>query len=609
MNDRIKNAFNLLIQKPFWVDKEKICSQRAIVSMVLAAASFVLMFPDLYSGSIIMALSSVVLVIGFLASALFAGIFKKSLGSAIILAGMCSIVLSLYAIGGGNEGFAALWILVVPMFAMNILDLWAGFGLSVYFLLFLPALFHTPLNYLVEGKYTKSFLIRFPTLYLCVFVVSVYLAFQKEYFTRKSIIFTYVDDLTGVYTRQFFFSQAEERLKKNPDVQYDLQVSDVVDFKKINEIYGVAEADKILKWCADFLSSHMDDKFIIGRYGSDQFIVMAPHDEMQRIIAPELFDGFIKEMQNADIPNCIMKFGMYENIPHDKPVVGSCDKAHIALNSIKYKYGKTRAFYNDIFEDKIGIQRRIESSMREALEKDQFKVYYQPKHDAKTGALVGAEALVRWIHPEFGFMSPGDFIPLFEQNGFIVETDFFVWNRTAQNIKKWQNMGLTPVPISVNSSKLVFEQQDLLEKTQDAVKQAGIDPGFLHIEVTETMMSDDVSALVDKLNALRAKGFKIELDDFGSGYSSMNILSTLPIDIVKLDMSFMRQFGDIKREKVLSACINLAKDLGYKTVSEGVETAEQREKLCSLGVDHIQGYYFSKPLPVEEFEQYMRDHA
>lgn len=415
------------------------------------------------------------------------------------------------------------------------------------------------------------------------------------------------DDLTGVYTRQFFFQKAEQLLKENPDKQFDLLISDIVDFKDINDMYGSAVGDEILRWTGTTLAASISEDRLVGRYAGDQFVLLSDHEFMQSVTALDERRGFAEQKLASGLPKTIVKYGVYENVDHNKSIISTCDKAHLALNSIKHQYGTYISYYDDTLMRTLDVEKRIESSMYEALESNQFKVYYQPKHDAETGALIGAEALIRWIHPEYGFMSPADFIPLFERNGFIVESDDYVWKRTCENLRNWMDKGLKVVPISVNASKITFAQNHLLEKLVSASENYTIDPSLLHLEITETLMTKDIDSLVEKLTAIRDYGYKVELDDFGSGYSSLNILSALPMDVVKLDMSFMRQFGDRKRTKVLAACIKLAKELGYETVSEGVETAEQCDLLAILGVDAIQGFYYSKPLPEEEFEQYLTE--
>ena len=415
-----------------------------------------------------------------------------------------------------------------------------------------------------------------------------------------------IDDLTGVYTRRAFFRRASKALQENPDEVYDLMISDIVDFKQINETYGVKVGDQILAYMGSKMVPENSNGTIVGRYGGDQFVVLIKHDRMLKMReVPE--NLLIKPGEN--MPKYITKFGIYEFVDRDLPIVAMCDYAHIALNSIKHKYGSLFALYNDTFAKGLENQRRIEASMHQALSEEQFKVYYQPKHEAISGKIIGAEALIRWIHPEYGFMSPGDFIPLFEQNGFVTETDMYVWKRTCKNLRRWKDKGLNVVPISVNASKLDFVQTDIIGTLNEYVAESEISPELIHVEVTESLMEEDINKLTTTLSDIKKGGYKIELDDFGSGYSSINILSTIPIDVVKLDMSFVQQLNDTKRAKVLSACISLAKNLGYETVSEGVETKEQNEMLKVFGVDSIQGYYYSRPLPEDEFEEYLAKNA
>lgn len=432
-------------------------------------------------------------------------------------------------------------------------------------------------------------------------IAYIVLGFRDVDLTKKAVI----DDLTGLLTRQAFFDKAEEMLHDNPKETFDLVLSDIVDFKKVNETYGATVADEILKWEGNYLLTLMKDNILIGRYGGDQMAIFGTRDSIMQSTSRQSMIEFYNAEKDNKLPSIKIKFGIYLDVSRDGSIITACDKAHMALNSIKHHYNKDMAYYNDEIRNQLDKQRRIEESMHESLKNGDFKVYYQPKHDAKTGKLAGAEALVRWIHPEYGFMSPADFIPLFEQNGFIVENDGYVWTRTCENLRRWEDRGIKTVPISVNGSKITMKQENIVGSIKESIERYNLSPSQLHVEITETLMVDINSETIDKLNALRDMGIKIELDDFGSGYSSLNVLSALPIDVVKLDMSFMQQFGDEKRKKVLIACINLAKDLGYDTVSEGVEYKEQQELLSQLGVDIIQGYFYSKPLPENEFEIYM----
>lgn len=417
-----------------------------------------------------------------------------------------------------------------------------------------------------------------------------------------------IDELTGLYNRHTFLQKAEKELMEHPDIQYDIIISDISDFKQINEKYGTQVGDDILRWTGEYLISLHKNRLLLGRYGSDQFIIMGRHELVENFSYINTKQNYLDEKTRQKLPELIIKFGVYENVRRDRSIVSSCDKALLALDNIKNHYEKEVGYYDEYVREKRAKKHRIESTMHSSLKNGDFKVFYQPKHSAINGELVGAEALVRWIHPEYGFMNPGDFIPIFEQNGFIVENDKFVWKRTCENLKRWKDKGIQTVPISVNASKLTMADPDVVANMQIPMNENGLSPDRLHIEITETLMMDNTNDLIIKLNNIRTIGYEVELDDFGSGYSSINILSTLPLDVVKLDMSFMQQFGNEKRTKVLAACINLAKELGFRTVSEGVETLEQREVLGELGVDIIQGYYYSKPLSEEDFEQYLIEH-
>lgn len=431
------------------------------------------------------------------------------------------------------------------------------------------------------------------------------LGFRSVDIAKKSEI----DDLTGLLTRTFFFKTAENMLKEFPDEQFDLVISDIIDFKKINETYGADVADRILKWHGGYLSQLIDDKMIVGRYGGDQMAIFGPHDKIMYCLSEPCREIFIEEEKNNGLPSIVIKYGIYLNVKHDRSILATCDKAHMALNSIKHHYSKDVAFYNDEIRYQLDKQRKIEESMHESLENGDFKVYYQPKHNAKTGEIVGAEALIRWFHHEYGFMSPADFIPLFEKNGFIVENDKFVWSRTCENLRRWQDRGINTVPISINGSKLTMENEGFVNFMKEEADKYSLSTDQLHLEITETLMENNTLEMIEKLNKIRSMGFKVELDDFGSGYSSLNALSEFPIDVVKLDMSFMKQFGDEKHLMVLESCIDLAKKMGFETVSEGVEEKEQLELLAKLGADAIQGYYYSKPLPENEFEIYLLQHS
>ena len=418
-----------------------------------------------------------------------------------------------------------------------------------------------------------------------------------------------LDALTGLYTRQAFFRHAEKIISENPDFKFIITISELEGIKLLNEKDGKQAGDSKLKAVANFLRNSGDPCLLAGRFGGDQFVALfRQDDDFEKGISMDDVSGVLVTSPSEGVEEVRMRFAIYENVEHDVPVSVICDRALLALQTIRGKYGKRMAKYEEKLLIEHERKERIEECMREALENNQFRVYYQPKHDANTGELTGAEALIRWEHPEYGFMSPGEFIPIFEDNGFITEVDSFVWKKTCENLHKWIEKGLDVVPVSINASKLDFMRPDFFEKLNKASTEMDVPSGLLHIEVTESLFSDQIEELVGILSKCQENGYKIELDDFGSGYSSLNTLSILPLDVVKMDMSLVKAITDFKSMRVFSACINLARSLGLKTVSEGVETKEQMWAIRELGGDVIQGYYYSKPLSEEDFEKYLSTH-
>lgn len=277
------------------------------------------------------------------------------------------------------------------------------------------------------------------------------------------------------------------------------------------------------------------------------------------------------------------------------------DRAIMAINQIKNVYGKYIAVYDNKIREELMKQQQIIDNMQEALEKRQFKVYYQPKHEIISDNTSGAEALVRWIHPVLGFMNPGLFIDIFEKNGFITQLDEYVWNEVCSSIARWRNNGLQIVPVSINVSRRDFEKEDLAEKIINLVDSYNLPHDYLHIEVTESAYSDNPKRIEKTIEKLHDSGFVIELDDFGTGYSSLAVLNSMKLDILKLDMSLIKQDISSSDRSALVFAIKLAQILGLKTIAEGIENSEQFERVKSLGCDYIQGYFFSKPVPEEEF--------
>ena len=281
----------------------------------------------------------------------------------------------------------------------------------------------------------------------------------------------------------------------------------------------------------------------------------------------------------------------YNSASMARESVGDSDESHLV-------------FFNDtLVEERLWID-TVQDNQKKALENEEFAVYYQPKYDPRTNELKGAEALVRWISPEFGFVSPGRIIPIFEKNGFITEIDHYMLTHVARDQKKWLDQGFKCVPVSVNVSRAHFIENDLAEQIRDAVDKEGTPHELVEIELTESAFFDDKKKLIETISKLRDYGFSVSMDDFGSGYSSLNSLKDMPLDVLKLDAEFFR--GDNQNERgeiVVSEAIKLAKSLNMRTVAEGVEIKEQVDFLAKEGCDMIQGFYYAKPMPRDEFEQ------
>lgn len=409
------------------------------------------------------------------------------------------------------------------------------------------------------------------------------------------------DELTGLLTRKAFLLKVEQFISNNRDKKLAIIAFDFDNFKSSNSLYGVEKCNEFLAFAAREMMKALPEG-ISGRYGGDQYILFY---EVKENVNIERLNRIVKEiLDSAPIPHQIVKMGIYSPVDCELPLVISCDRAFFSIRSIKGKYGKDIAFFEDSLQNQLLNEQRITETMERALEESQFQVFYQPKHETVTGHIAGAEALVRWNHPEYGFMAPGSFIPLFERNGFITKLDAFVLEQVCKDIKRWEQDGLPLVPISVNVSRRDFLETGCIENQFKIIDEHKVDHSLLHMEVTESLYSENTELIISQVKKTQNMGFAIEMDDFGSGYSSLGSLSTFPLNILKLDISFVRNIK--KNEIVIENIIKMAHRMGLLTIAEGAETIEQYKILKSLGCDYIQGYYFSKPLSCRDFEAYLK---
>ena len=416
------------------------------------------------------------------------------------------------------------------------------------------------------------------------------------------------DRLTGLYSKEFFYQRVRETLRQNSGQNYYLICSDIVNFKLINDVFGVAAGDRLLCGIADMYRRYVGEGGICGHLDADRFACLLEFDD---VFTEQMFisaNEEINRLQNAK--NVAVKWGIYSVGNQNVTVEQMCDRALLAARSIKEQYGVYYAAYDDKLRDELLRQQAIIDSMETALKEGQFLVYLQPKYRIWDETLAGAEALVRWKHPEWGFQSPAEFIPLFEKNGFITKLDQFVWDKTCFYLRKWDEEGYPPIPVSVNVSRADIYHADIADIMMRTVTKYGLTPSRLHLEITESAYTEDPGQIIETVRHLRELGFVIEMDDFGSGYSSLNMLNQMPIDILKLDMQFVQsETAKPMDQGILQLIMELARRMHLSVVAEGVETKTQLDRLSETGCEYVQGYYFSRQMPEGEFETLMRDQA
>ena len=411
------------------------------------------------------------------------------------------------------------------------------------------------------------------------------------------------DRLTGLFSREFFYEKVRERLREDPEGEYSIVCSNIVNFKLYNDSFGVAEGDRLLRETADAMRRAVEPSGICGRFGADRFICLQESGKEARDRAA--FDA--DQTESGKVRNVVMKWGVYEITDRSVPVEQMCDRANLAVDSIKNQYNCHFAVYDDVLRGKLLREQAITEAMETALNEGQFVVYYQPKYSLNNDCMAGAEALVRWVHPELGFLSPGEFIPLFEKNGFITRLDRYVWENVCATLRLWREKGYPQLSVSVNVSRADVYHTDLADTLLEIIRKYGVEPAQLHLELTESAYTENPAQILSTVEHLRELGFIIEMDDFGSGYSSLNMLNQMKLDILKLDMKFIRSETSKPMEQgILRFIVGLARWLNLSVVAEGVETREQLERLREIGCDYVQGYFFARPMPAGEFEKLLQ---
>lgn len=421
---------------------------------------------------------------------------------------------------------------------------------------------------------------------------------------RQIISDTQNDTMTGLFTGEYFYGYSEVFDKYHPDVQMDAIVLGINNFQVVHERYGKHKCIKILHFIAvEIRKQYPDNECILCHKDVDLFFIYCHHcnDHENKLQA-------IADAVDLVYSGVRLEMGIYACVDKNIDISKRFVRARLAYDKLQGNFRNETAYFDDEILNKILFEERLCDDFATAIKDKQFKVFFQPKFDV-TGdepQIAGAEALVRWFHPELNLISPGKFIPLFENNGLIYKLDDYIWKCTAAQIREWKDKYHKIVPVSVNISRVEMYDPNLSNRLTKIVEECGIDITDLHLEITESAYVSDSNMIIERVEDLRKKGFCIEMDDFGSGYSSLNMIGELPIDALKLDMLFLRNAFNKRNMKIIDIVLEIARCLEVPAIAEGVETEEQYLKLKESGCSMIQGYYFSKPIPCEEFEKYLQ---
>ncbi|MEG1594189.1 MAG: bifunctional diguanylate cyclase/phosphodiesterase, partial [Oscillibacter sp.] len=415
------------------------------------------------------------------------------------------------------------------------------------------------------------------------------------------------DALTDLYNREKFFTASRAMLDQHPDETFAFVRFDIDRFRLINSFFGEAEGNRLLQFIADKMREFAAaiPYVTYGRMEADVFCFCEVYSDahFQRLI--QLTQ---QELRNFSAQYYVEpSFGVYVITDAAIPVETMYSRAAMAAERCKGNHLQNFAFYDSAISEELFRTQSILNDMDAALEQRQFVVYLQPKYDLRSEKPYGAEALVRWQHPERGLLQPGAFIPVFEHNGFISKIDYYVWEEVCRLLHRWIDEGQSPAPISVNVSRMNMYNPHLVKVLSTLVERYDVPPALLQLELTESAYMDNPASMKETLKKLHEAGFVVLMDDFGSGYSSLNTLRDIAVDILKIDMKFLPAgTTDGRSERILTSVIRMAGWLGIPVVVEGVETAQQRDFLKSVGCGYIQGYFYARPMPVAEYETLMQ---
>lgn len=410
------------------------------------------------------------------------------------------------------------------------------------------------------------------------------------------------DTLTGLLNKEQFYIETAKLIKENRDVKYCLVCSNIKDFKFVNELFGIEKGNEILKKQAEYMKNFIGEDSLAARLHADRFAMCMPRIRFDEDLINEAITGIQEAFKNSSFHMHIF-VGVYDIHDVEERVSIMCDKANLASETIENEYKSSVAYYTEHLLEKSIEERKIIGEFDRALDNEEFVMFLQPQVDV-SGKPFGSEALVRWQHPDKGLLAPGVFIDVLEKTGFVYRLDRYMWDKAVKQLAEWKKRGINDYHISVNISTKDFYLIDVYETFVGLVEKYDIDPKLLKLEITETALMSDFNKNMVIIKRLQKYGFDIEIDDFGSGYSSLNMLKDISADVLKIDMGFLRASeNEVKGQDILESIIGLANKLGMRVITEGVEKKTQVDMLYDMGCKMFQGYYFSKPIPVDEFEK------
>lgn len=408
--------------------------------------------------------------------------------------------------------------------------------------------------------------------------------------------------MTGLYNLRAFLYKGAEEMLQNPDLKFALIVMDLANFKSVNEFCGRTAGDELLKCIAEAFREHDGEHVVLSHFRADIFAMMTPFEEEEELIEIiRQISGRIREFKISC--KVLPAFGICIATDSKMPVSLMQDYATMALKTVKGKFYANYAFFDEKMREQMLLEKQIENDIVDALETGQFRLFIQPKVDMETKEIIGGEALVRWMHPVKGIITPGEFIPVLEKNGFIINVDIYVWTEVFKFIGRRLWEGKNIVPISINISRLhVYDNsfRDCLVKLRDDYR---VPTEYVPLELTESGFLETEEIMYENMKYLKAQGFTLSMDDFGTGYSTMTMLKNQPVDEIKIDRGFIEDLDNPKSKIVVSHTLSMLHDLNMEVIAEGVEEIEQQDFLVQCGCKRAQGFLYYKPMPIEQFEE------